>query len=167
LHTESSLEGGGRIGYTCKFQQKTYVRCTKPHDKHRLSHSTIGSSLGIREFAIGDLRDLIMLSTPSKSHRHLRTPKAQERPGRRCWCKESCYFRCTQAKTVSTCHLKTGEHVTEMEVATTVVESEVESSCGQRIPEIVALAMARGSCPRRPEICARPPCRLSPPRYRA
>jgi hypothetical protein len=44
-----------------------------------------------------------------------------------------------------------------MEVATAVeavVEFEVKSSCGQRNPKIVALAMARDQCPRRLEIHA-------------
>jgi hypothetical protein len=56
--------------------------------------------------------------------------------------------------------MKTAEHAIDMEAVTTVaavVESEVESICGGRIPEIATLATARDSCPRRTEIHACPP----------
>jgi hypothetical protein len=42
--------------------------------------------------------------------------------------------------------VKTTEHATEMEVMAAVVGSEVESSCGRRIPEITTLATERDTC---------------------
>jgi hypothetical protein len=48
-----------------------------------------------------------------------------------------------------TCHVKTSQRATEMEVAVAmaaIIEYEVESSCGRWIPEIAGLAMARDSC---------------------
>jgi hypothetical protein len=47
--------------------------------------------------------------------------------------------------------VKTIEHATETEVVVAmadVIESKIESSCGQKIPEIAALTMARDPSPR-------------------